>query len=789
MLYLVTGVNARLEDLKRVIAPVVRGMGVPHRILRCTDPRPVLLKGDVMFTMGTAAFQTLQKTGVVPKNRTVGSLRQKPQPLHDGYVLVSYDAGIGNIDHRLEVDLSIDINLACRFHETGTMKPEVGAYKWVGDFSAAVDYVNKTYDETGKRVPVETDLETVGLDPLNPDKFIVSVAFTYKDEMSDVKRFFSLDDQPEKGTKLYEQIEFLLTSDKISLGGANLTYDIQWFYHKWDIEVKNFKFDTTIVGSLIDENRSNSLENHAKIYTPMGGYDADLNQKYDKGRMDLIPDNDLLPYAGGDTDATRRVRQKLTRELTSDPLLANFYINLLHPARASFDVIEQGGIHVNKAKLENLGKELDQEMLEYKEQALALIPPHIRLKHRGNKNITPAMISDFLFTGRGLGLKPLLFSEKTNKPLTSHKHLQYFSDAEKYPEAAKFIELTELYNKASKARSTYVTGFLKHLRADGLFHPRFMLFKGGTESGDESGTLTGRLAARDPAIQTLPKHSPIAKRLRACYEPPEGYAIVEVDYSQGELRVTAVVANETTMKKAYSDGVDLHKLTGGSVAGLSYEEMTALEKTDKGLYKKYRQGGKPANFGLLYGMSAEGYKDYAKNSYGVTLSLNEARTTRMNFFKTYSRLPDWHEEFKAIARHQGYIRNPLGRIRHLPQIHSRDGFTRSQAERQAINSPIQGALSDIILLAISRFNQMYGRNDECRIWAQIHDAVTCYIKVEHLAYWIEILQSLMEDRQILFDMFNFEFDIPLDSDAEVSLENFASMQPWQGTYDKTFAAA
>lgn len=787
MLYLMTGTNTRLEDLKRVIAPVVRGLSVPHRILKCDAPRPVLQKGDVMFCMGNQAYDTLKAAGIVAKNKTVGSYRQKPQPLHAGYVLLSYDAGVGNINHGLEVDLSIDINLACRFHQTGTMKPVIGEYHWVDDFRETVDYINEEYDRTGRPVKVETDLETVGLDPIDPHRFIVSAAFTVVDKTASVKRFAGLHDQPKKGSTLYKQIEFLLTSPKISLGGANLTYDNQWFFHKWGITVTNQKFDTTMVGSLIDENRSNSLENHAKLYTSMGGYDHDLNTKYDKGRMDLIPDDDLLPYAGGDTDATRRVRGELTRELLTDPLLSNFYVNLLQPARMSFDVIQQNGILVNKGKLNDLGTELDGEIEEYRQQVLDMIPPFIKIKYRGEKTITASMVADYLFSGRGLGIKPLMKSEKTGKPKTSKEHLQNFNDREKYPEAAEFIEVVEKYNKASKARSTYVTGFLNHLRADDKFHPSFILFKGGIEGGGESGTLTGRLAARNPAIQTLPKHSDIAKRLRACYEPPEGYAMVEVDYSQGELRVTAVVANEPTMKAAYNNNVDLHKLTGGSVAGLTYEEMTALENTDKGLYKKYRQGGKPANFGLLYGMSAKGYRDYAKNGYGVHLTTKEAEDTRFNFFNTYSRLPDWHEEFKGIARSQGYIRNVLGRVRHLPLINSRDNFTRSQAERQAINSPIQGALSDIILLAIARFNQQFGRNDECLLWAQIHDAVTAYIKVEHLAYWIEILQSLMEDRQILADMFNFECDIPLDTDAEVSLENFASMKEWKGDLEKTYA--
>ncbi|UOX39994.1 DNA polymerase [Vibrio phage V-YDF132] len=776
MLYLVVGEKTQVEDLKRVIAPVVRGNDVVHRILRCSDPRPRLEYGDVMFAMGNGALKSLQFWGVLPKNKTVGSLRQKPIKLENGYLCMSYDAAIGNIDYGLEVQLSMDIMQACRLHMTGTVRPVIGDYQWKSDFTDVVDAVNRIYDETGKPVKLATDLETVGLDPIDPDRFIVSISFTYQEGQADLVRFAGLHDQPQKGSLLHDQLVFLLTSEKVSLGGANLKYDLGWIWHKWGIHCENFRLDTTLVGSLLDENRSNSLNTHAKLFTTMGGYDDDLNATYDKGRMDLIPDDDLLPYAGGDTDATYRVREHFTRELLRDPELCNFYIKLQHPASRAFEIMEQNGVYVNEHKLEQLGYELDAEMAQYEEEALDMIPNFIKMKYRSDLKIKASIVSEYLFGKRGLGLKPIMFSEKTGKPKTNHAHLQNFMDAEKYPEAAKFIELSEKYNKASKARSTYVTGFLNHLRHDGRFHPSFILFKGDYGAGD-SGTVTGRLAARDPAIQTLPKHSPIAKRLRACYEPPEGYAIVEVDYSQGELRVCAVVAQEQTMINAYNQGMDLHALTGGSVAGLTYAEMQALEQTDKALYKVYRQGGKPANFGLLYGMSADGYQAYAKDNYGVILTQKQARDTRNNFFETYNGLPAWHERCVYNARQTGIIRSPLGRIRHLPMIHARDPYLRSQAERQSINSGIQSTLSDMLILAMAEFNKKYGRVDECLFWAMIHDAILCYVKIEHLDYWIEIIQGIMQNLP-LEEYFGWETNVDFLADAEYSTENLASMKEW-----------
>lgn len=783
MLYLMVGSRTTLDDLRRVIAPVVKAQGVPHKILRYLDGEPALAKGDVLFVMGKAAFDEMAKHGVYPKNRSVTSLREKPQLRGEGYVMCSFDAAIGRVMPDKEAFLQIDIMQACRLHNTGTIKPTLGSYRWVDDFSEMIEEIEEIYEETGKPVRVGADLETVGFDYIDPDKFIVSAQFSHKEGYSDLVRFYSPDDQPKPGDLLHDQITWLLNSEKVITCGANFKYDLNWMVTKWGIDSTNFKLDTTLVGSLLNENRSNSLNTHAKLFTNLGGYDSDLDDKYDKGRMDLIPSDDLLPYAGGDTDATLRVRNVFAQDLQRDPWLTNFYVNLLHPAGRAFEKMEQNGVHVNEQKLRKLGEELEQEKQDYFRQIFDLMPRPLALKYRGETRMKAAITKDFLFGARGLGLKPVLFSEKNGEPLTNKSHLNYFDDPKKYPEAHKFIQLMNLWNQADKAQSTYCTGFLNHLRADQRFHPGYMLFKGafdGAGGADESGTVTGRLAAKAPAIQTLPKKTALAKRLRACYEPPEGYSIVEIDFSQGELRVCAVMANEPAMKKAYNEGLDLHVISGGATAGLSYEEMQALAETDPGLYKKYRNYGKPQNFGLLYGMSWGGFQTYAKDQYGVKLSDKEAQNMRFNFFDTYARLPDWHEETKERARYDGFIRSPLGRVRHLPLINSRDNFLKSQAERQAVNSGVQSTLSDLLIYGMARFRAEYGDPDEVKFMAMIHDALVSYIKTDQLSYWIPILQAIMQDTQILYDVFGWEVDIPFIADAEHSETNFAEMREYTG---------
>jgi DNA polymerase I-like protein with 3'-5' exonuclease and polymerase domains len=136
----------------------------------------------------------------------------------------------------------------------------------------------------------------------------------------------------------------------VKITGANWKFDAVWILHHWGILCTNQKFDTGMVGGLLDENRSNSLNLHAKVYTQMGGYDDDFNHKYDKSRMDLVIEDDpegFLTYAGGDTDACLRVTHHLKKELIEDKRLANFYMNLLQPASQVFAKLEHRGVYVD----------------------------------------------------------------------------------------------------------------------------------------------------------------------------------------------------------------------------------------------------------------------------------------------------------------------------------------------------------------------------------------------------------------------------------------------------------
>ncbi|MEY9560458.1 DNA polymerase [Sinorhizobium fredii] len=710
---------------------------------------PQLAAGDVALVCGTKPLESLRRAGLAPKNRTVNSLRERPiKTASGGWYMVTFDPAIINNEPDKKEILDWDVRLAVRLMDTGSLKPPLGNYRWVNDLQPLIDRIEAKYAETGKPVDLTTDTETMTFYPWYEDRDIVSISFTLEAGQSDLL-YLGPHKEPiafDPSIPLLDQIKWLLTSPKVKLRLSNGKYDMIWIAEKWGIECTNFKFDNLLVGSLLDENRSNSLSLHAKIFTPIGGYDTEFDATHDKSHMEKVPPDELLPYAGGDTDAAHQTADHLRDELVKDPKLANFYINILHPAARAFEKVERRGILVDKDKYEALGDELRGVIAKSQHEALALLPNKLRIKYRdrikaqladGKSPLLPSLLKDFFFTPAGLNLKPRELTKKTKEPSMAKSHLRQFADN---PDAMQMLDALTEMDGASKTLATFVEGFLKHLRPDGRLHPSYMLFHGGfnDEEDDESGTVTGRLSAKDPAIQTTPKKTKWAKRLRECIVAPKGKKLVSIDYEQGELKVVACVAPEPTMLAAYEQGLDLHAVTGAKLGGIELEEFlswqNSTDTSKQALFAKYRGNAKPANFGLIYGMGVEGFMAYAWANYGVKLSYAEAQEMRNAFFELYPGLLDYHDNQREIVRFTETVRSPLGRIRHLPTIRSWDREIRARAERQAINSPIQSTLSDMLIWAIALIDEAYP-NGEIEVVAAIHDALIAYLPEDQVELW------------------------------------------------------
>lgn len=236
-----------------------------------------------------------------------------------------------------------------------------------------------------------------------------------------------------------------------------------------------------------------------------------------------------------------------------------------------------------------------------------------------------------------------------------------------------------------------------------------------------------------------------------------GYVISEQDYSQLELRIVAEFSKDPSMVEAYKSGSDLHTKTMELIYGHE-------EGIDADTAKQHRVNAKSLNFGLVYGMQAKSYKDYAK-TYGLNLTLKEAESMRNDFFEAYDTLPAWHKKNINFAQSYGYVESPIGRKRFLRDIWSDDWFKRSSAERQALNSAVQGFGSDLCTSAMADI--VYSDkidHSKCRVIGTVHDAILLEIAEDYVEEATAITKEIMENPSILKGI---KMEVPLVADVEI----------------------
>lgn len=789
--------DGKAKSLRGTIGDVIKQAGVVHKIVPAMDEFPWDHERDnsdiVVLAMGAKAHTLLKDAGLVAKNRTIGSLRGIPISIHGCKVLLTYGPGLVDVDATKLPVLRWDAMLSVRLVTTGSIVPTLGDNRYVDSFHEVIRQISNSWEQTGVRLNVACDLETKGLDEYDPHAWVISCSFTVNKNTAEVV-YFTKDEcpiEPAPNTdpkdytywnKLWLQLHWLFTTDMISMRGANFKFDLRWISHNWGIECTNFRFDTVLVGSLLNENRSNSLKAHAKEYTDKGGYD-DAMAKYDFGSLELVPKDELLAYAGTDTVVTYDIADVLKEELLQDWQLSNFYANIMHPASITFQHMEQNGVVVDKEYYEGLRTELEEVLDSLGQQMVDALPEVLQMEYEKNiaealeerKNpMGPKLLKALLFSKQGFNMKALMKTAKKQEPSTALDHLlmldTHYAGTRGNKEFTEFIKLFKAYGSASKTMSTYVTGFLKHLRSDGRFHPSYMLFKGAykedAKAEESSGSTTGRTSAKDPAVQTYPKHTAWAKKLRRALTAPPGKVILNLDYSQGELRVVACIAKEEVMIDAYLNNKDLHAVTGAQLSGYSFEDFMLLPED---IRDPLRSMAKPANFGLLYAMQAPGFRVYAQTSFGIEMSEQKSVEIREAFFTLYPGLVIWHEACIAFAKKNGYIRSPLGRMRRFPMINCYDRAIRAAQERQSINSGIQSTLSDLMQYAMVLMEREYDLPANfVEMFLMTHDSVGFYIPEGEDKLWAPRFKEIMETLP-LEEVFGWNPELTFVADAEVSV--------------------
>lgn len=366
------------------------------------------------------------------------------------------------------------------------------------------------------------------------------------------------------------------------------------------------------------------------------------------------------------------------------------------------------------------------EATQFKEEYLAennyLYGIDVKLKH----NFKPVVI------GYSVGLKVI---EKTAKgvPSVSSDVLVNYVGNHVVDDLLEYRRLTKL--------ETFIKSWEK-IQVNDRIYPSFNIT-----------ARTGRTTCNNPNLQNIPQD----KNVRNLIEARPGWVIKEQDYSQIELRVASMFSGDENMQHAYQSGSDLHSKT----TELLFGDTSHLSPQEQ---KRKRTEAKSMNFGFLYGMSAKTFVDYAKG-YNLNITEEQSEGFRNDFFKAYPRLLPWHEECKEYARKNGYTWSPIGRKRFLPDINSSNFKLRGQAERQSINSGVQGFASDMCISALSDivFSDEID-HDRCIVLGSVHDAILFEIREDYVDEVSPIINRLMEKPSIIEGI---DIPIPIIADSEV----------------------
>ncbi len=485
--------------------------------------------------------------------------------------------------------------------------------------------------------------------------------------------------------------------------GHNLKYDLS-VLHSHGIEVIGPYFDTMLADALAVPERRHSMDYLSEIllgYTPVKLVDVaavssrpaentsddlfDFAEKKTTKSKDLdmlsIPLETLAEYAAEDADVTFQLAEKL-RPLLKETGQDKIFSEIEAPLLPVLVRMEMEGIAIDLEALKTIGDDLQQtiDQLSKSIQAHAGTPFNIA---------SPKQLGQILFDH--LKLLDKAKKTKTGQYKTDEQTLSTLLGI--HPIIEEILE----YREATKLKSTYLDALPNHIAPEtGRIHTHFHQLVAGT----------GRLASSDPNLQNIPVRSTAGRKIRQAFVPRKGSTLLSCDYSQIELRVMAALACDPTMITAFQDGADIHTITAAKVHGVTPEEVT----------REMRSGAKMVNFGIIYGISAFGL------SQRLAIPRNEAAEIIDAYFREYPAIKAYMDRTIAESREKGYAETLSGRRRHYPDLNSSNAGLRQNAERAAINMPIQGTSADMIKIAMIRIDDLLRKKPyQTKMLLQVHD--------------------------------------------------------------------
>ncbi len=473
----------------------------------------------------------------------------------------------------------------------------------------------------------------------------------------------------------------ILRDPSVGKIGQNIKYDAL-VMASHGVDIRGIAFDTMVANYILRPDGQHNLDALAKEHLSyqMISYDELTGSGKTRKELRDVPVEQVADYSAQDADITLRLSDILRKKLEAEQL-DRLYNDLELPLIEVLKDMEFRGVKLDVSYLQDFSKELERTLQSITREIYHLAGEEFNIN-------STQQLSTILF-------------EKLKLAVVRKTKTGYSTDVgvlETLRHEHPIVEQLLDYRQIQKLKSTYVDAL------PALIHPRTGRVH---TSFNQTVALTGRLSSSDPNLQNIPIRTELGQRIRQAFIPPEkGMVILSADYSQIELRIMAHVSGDEGLREAFEAGEDIHTTTAARVFSAAPSAVT----------KEMRRRAKEVNFGIMYGIGPFGL------SARLDITQTEAKEIIAKYFERFPKVNQYIFDTIASARQAGYVSTVLGRRRYLPDIRSKNFSVRANAERQAINMPIQGTAADMIKLAmISIHRELGARRWRAAMLLQVHD--------------------------------------------------------------------
>ncbi|MCY7309735.1 MAG: DNA polymerase I, partial [Chitinophagaceae bacterium] len=569
-------------------------------------------------------------------------------------------------DSEITEGLKVDKNINNTPHKYEAVETDMAIKKLVAEL--------KKHDE------ICFDTETTGIDA--NDAELVGLSFSVKPG----EAYYVPCPTDQKRTKeILAHFESLFADKKKTWIGQNTKYDL--LVLKWyDVEIVGKLFDTMLAHYVIEPDGKRSMDLLSEKflgYEPVSIEELIGKKGKTQGSMRDVEIEKIKEYAGEDADITLQLKNVFVPLLKSKEVEKVFNEVEIPLVKVLVDM-EHEGIKVDVDFLAGYSKELEKDAKKAEESVYKQAGVRFNLA-------SPKQLGEVLFDK--LKLDSSAKKTKTGQYQTGEDVLLKLA-----VKGHQIVDDILTFRELTKLKSTYVDALPQLInRKTGRVHTSY----------GQAVAVTGRLQSNNPNLQNIPVRTDRGKEVRKAFVPRDSkHIFLSADYSQIELRIVASISGDANMCKAFKDGTDIHTATAARVYNIEEKDVT----------KEMRYKAKSVNFGIIYGQGAFGLAD------NLGISRTEAKEIIDNYKKQFPGIQKYMDDTINFARENGYVETLMGRKRWLRDINSANFTVRGFAERNAINSPIQGTAADMIKLAMQKVHAaMRKEKMQSKMLLQVHD--------------------------------------------------------------------